>query len=68
MIMLSLIFKMVYFIVMVFYMLMMALCNFKFFRLGTMFWLQAILDSTSHGVSVSRLLVATSLEVCEGIC
>jgi hypothetical protein len=44
--MLSLNFKMVYFIMMVFCMFLMALCDFKFFRLGTMFWLQGILDLT----------------------
>jgi hypothetical protein len=45
-IMLTSSFKMVYFIVMVFYMILMALHDFKFFKLGTMLWLQAILEST----------------------
>jgi hypothetical protein len=39
-------FKMVYYIVMVFCMFLMAMCDFKFSKLGTMFWLQAILDPT----------------------
>jgi hypothetical protein len=47
MIMLSSSLKMVYFIVMVFCcMFLMALRDFKFFKLGMMFWLHAILDST----------------------
>jgi hypothetical protein len=37
-IMLSLIFEMVYFIMMVFCMFLMAFRNFKFFKLGMMFW------------------------------
>jgi len=49
-------------------MFLMALHNFKFSRLGTMFWLVAILDSIKHGVTVSKLLVAITLDLCEGIC
>jgi hypothetical protein len=33
-----------------------------------MIWLQAILDSQDHGVNALKLLVATTLEICEGIC
>jgi hypothetical protein len=32
---------------MVFYMFLMALCNFEIYRLSTMFWMQAILNSTT---------------------
>jgi hypothetical protein len=35
---------MVYFIMMVFCMFLMALCDFKFSKLSMMFWLYAILD------------------------
>jgi hypothetical protein len=38
-IMLSLSFKMVYFIMMVFCIFLMALCDFKFFKVGMMPWL-----------------------------
>jgi hypothetical protein len=44
-IMSSLSFKMVYYIMMFFCMFLMALHDFKIFRLGTIFWMQAILDS-----------------------
>jgi hypothetical protein len=37
---------MVYYIVMDFYMFLMALRDFKFSKLGTMFWIHAILNST----------------------
>jgi hypothetical protein len=39
-------FKMVYFMVMVFCIFLMALCDFKFSRLSMMFWLHVILNST----------------------
>ncbi len=68
MIMLCLSFKMVYFIVMVFCLFLMAMRDFKFSKLGTMFGYRPFWIQQNHGVSVLKLLVVIALEVCEGIC
>ncbi len=62
MIMVSSNFKMVYFIMMVYCMFLIALRDFKFSRLGTMLWLNAISNSQDHGINVLRLLVSITLE------
>jgi hypothetical protein len=57
---------MVYFIMMVFCMFSMALRDFKFSKLSTMFWPFWI--PQDHGINALILLVATTLEICEEIC
>jgi hypothetical protein len=52
---------------MVFYMFLMALRDFKFSRLSMMLWLWPFWIQQDYEVNVLKLLVATTLEICEGI-
>ncbi len=67
MIMISLSFEVICHIVMGSYTYLMALLDSKFSRSNMIFWLQAILDSSSK-VNILKLLVATILETRERIC